>query len=93
MKSAGGLGLNVPVEGSGQVWQLTNQIASWFSGAEDCHGWRSCGGALPNSVPALALEGGTEITGSQQVRREIQALRFCFLCYVTLLTQSKAAPN
>lgn len=95
MKSAGGLGLDVAVEGSGQVWQLTNQIASWFSGAEDCHGWRSCGGALPHSVPALALalEGGTEIIGSRQVRREIQALRFCFPCYVTLLTQSKAAPN
>lgn len=44
-------------------------------------------------MPALALEGGTEIVGSQQVWREIQALRFCFLCYVTLLTESEAAPN
>lgn len=44
-------------------------------------GGRAVGELLPRAaVPAgaPALEGGTEIVGSQQVRRVIQALRFCF---------------
>lgn len=49
--------------------------------------------ALLCASQGLALKEGTGIVGSRQVRREIQALRFCFLCCVTLLTQSKAAPN
>ena len=44
-------------------------------------GGRAVEELLPRAaVPARALawEGGAEIVGSQQARREIQALRFCF---------------
>lgn len=60
MKTAGGLGLNTAVRGSGQVWQLANQIVSWFSRVEDCHGWKSRGGGLlcqPGPPPRLEALG------------------------------------
>lgn len=44
-------------------------------------GGRAVGELLARAaVPAttLALKGGTEIAGLQQLRREIQALRLCF---------------
>lgn len=49
-------------------------------------GGRAMGELLPRTaVPAKApaAAGGAEVVGSQQVRREIQAERFCFI-HVTL---------